>query len=522
MSSAPIRMVIGPAIARLRDRTHSSRDLLNRDPDDAVMRRLAKNRFHLRRTLRRLGTERQRWQEILDSKEGQALEEEEEVFREFKMAGLHFTEWMEQAEEVIDEITVALEEDLDNVSRDSFRGDSVHGDAAADPQLPPQDVEDIHGEVRDGDQPPPVAGHGGNQAPPGANPNLHYRDAVLGQVRGGAGQNPPVGDGRRGPAPLAGPGQQVGQLLAKLPDQKLPLFEGDPLQWPSFWEAFQSQVERRPMEPVDKLYYLLGCLKGRAGRAVAGYQGGENYQNVVDALKRNFGQPHIIADALEAELMNLPQVEDSVESLQSFTESLERICRQLVALGHPENTTMVNLVKNRLPKAILMELVKMERSEGRRWQLTDYRRGLSELVAVREEVHRFTETFKQGPKTWFDDEQGSNSAQEARVFAITKSNREKKRPHCLFCSSDHWSSDCRTVADIGERARMLNEQERCRRCLRKGHKTYECPFERIKCRECGGPHSNVFCTIGSGTKMQDGPKIGPNQTKSGSEAARTN
>jgi hypothetical protein len=39
----------------------------------------------------------------------------------------------------------------------------------------------------------------------------------------------------------------------KLPQLKLPIFSGDPLEWPAFWQSFESAVGGQNLQPVDKL-----------------------------------------------------------------------------------------------------------------------------------------------------------------------------------------------------------------------------------------------------------------------------
>ena len=64
--------------------------------------------------------------------------------------------------------------------------------------------------------------------------------------------------------------------VANLPRLNLPFFYGDPIEWPAFWQAFESSMERQNFRDVDKLNYLFSYLKGKAARAVQGYSGGEN------------------------------------------------------------------------------------------------------------------------------------------------------------------------------------------------------------------------------------------------------
>ncbi|KAL3093937.1 hypothetical protein niasHT_027265 [Heterodera trifolii] len=196
-------------------------------------------------------------------------------------------------------------------------------------------------------------------------------------------------------------------FAARLPQLCLPNFDGDPLEWPAFWQCFESAVDRLPLEPVDKLNYLHGCLRGRAARAVTSYRGGENYAHAVAALKRLFGDPWKIAEALQAELMNLRPVDDDVRSLQDFLETLERVCRQLSNLEMPDDSPFIT--------------------------------GLAEVISIREEVERCLREAKPEGLLQLMHEQRPNRPQRhersehARVFSAAQSSKnqvDRRVPSC--------------------------------------------------------------------------------------------
>ena len=85
--------------------------------------------------------------------------------------------------------------------------------------------------------------------------------------------------------------QPVSQQLprrsySKLPRLVLPKFKGDITQFRSFWDSFESAVQKNPaLSTVDKFNYLNSLLKGRALRTVQGLPITEgNYQSAVDIL----------------------------------------------------------------------------------------------------------------------------------------------------------------------------------------------------------------------------------------------
>ena len=131
-------------------------------------------------------------------------------------------------------------------------------------------------------------------------------------------------------------------------------------------------------------------MRGRAKRAIMGYRPiAEHYEPLKDALKRQFGNERAIRDTLHAELINLSVANESAVSLRSYLEDVERICRSLLAMNHLEDEAIVMMaIKNKLPKNIVLELLKMEKSENIVWKVENLRKGLAEIVSLREEAQR--------------------------------------------------------------------------------------------------------------------------------------
>ncbi|KAL3069590.1 hypothetical protein niasHT_031538 [Heterodera trifolii] len=132
----------------------------------------------------------------------------------------HFTEWMEDAREVLAHI------------EDELNGPPVAAQAhlAGGGQLP--------GAVANAHIPLPAA-------------NQQFQPVIAANAQGVVNVPPPPALNQCGALPA---------FAARLPQLCLPNFDGDPLEWPAFWQSFESAVDRLPLEPVDKLNYLHGCL----------------------------------------------------------------------------------------------------------------------------------------------------------------------------------------------------------------------------------------------------------------------
>ena len=74
----------------------------------------------------------------------------------------------------------------------------------------------------------------------------------------------------------------------------IPPYSGDVLKWKEFWDMFEASIHKeKRYANIVKFTYLKSKLSGDALEAIAGYQlSNENYQIVVDVLKKRFGSSH--------------------------------------------------------------------------------------------------------------------------------------------------------------------------------------------------------------------------------------
>jgi hypothetical protein len=241
----------------------------------------------------------------------------------------------------------------------------------------------------------------------------------------------------------------------KLPKYTLPKFKGDPMLWTSFWEAFEAAVDNQPISDLQKLTYLTGCLDGDANKAVQGYAlTGSNYSLVVEHLKKRYGDEELLSKAFHSELINLPSPGNSIEALRRFSESVERICRQLEHMGQSDDNEVVTMtIMSKLPPWLITKLVEREEdyntransahstlgSNGlpkRKWGTTQLRLDLQEIISLKERVQRTLSNVKpkmlegekdSKPRNTKDHPTGrvkssDDDHHKGRAFGITKAN----------------------------------------------------------------------------------------------------
>ena len=110
----------------------------------------------------------------------------------------------------------------------------------------------------------------------------------------------------------------------KLPQLKLPTFEGDILEFRAFWDQFSAAVDNKDLDDVVKLQLLLNCLKGSIKKSVSGYRlDAKSYSLVVEYLKKLFLNPPKVIETLIMRLVKLPTPTYTYTGLHSFKGEIQ-------------------------------------------------------------------------------------------------------------------------------------------------------------------------------------------------------
>ena len=80
----------------------------------------------------------------------------------------------------------------------------------------------------------------------------------------------------------------------------------------------------------------------------------------------------------------------------------------------------------------------------------------------------------------------------AGTLHLKTETRENTKITCVFCGKNHFSSECKTVADAEKRKEILMKNGRCYKCIGTGHSARNCERKR-KCRNCAGNHHQAIC-----------------------------
>jgi hypothetical protein len=83
------------------------------------------------------------------------------------------------------------------------------------------------------------------------------------------------------------------------------MFAGDALEFPTLWTAFESLIESKVKDPIERLYFLGQYTVGKAKDVIKGClqrktndgYGETNANSAIHSKQRQFGDPFKIANA---------------------------------------------------------------------------------------------------------------------------------------------------------------------------------------------------------------------------------
>ncbi|RXN10003.1 hypothetical protein ROHU_031096 [Labeo rohita] len=129
----------------------------------------------------------------------------------------------------------------------------------------------------------------------------------------------------------------------RLPVPEPTIFAGDPLKFIDWKMSFMALIDRKPLPPGEKMFYLKNYLVGEARKAVEGYfyrNSEDAYQGAWKVLQDRYGNPFILQRAFRDKLIRWPKigVNDPL-ALRDFTDFLQGCVE---AIPHVKGLAILN------------------------------------------------------------------------------------------------------------------------------------------------------------------------------------
>ncbi|KAK7944331.1 hypothetical protein WMY93_000059 [Mugilogobius chulae] len=309
------------------------------------------------------------------------------------------------------------------------------------------------------------------------------------------------------------------QCLTALPKREIPMFDGDPLKYYTFINAFENGVEKNTNNNSDRLYYMEQHTKGYAKELVRSCQHLNpeyGYAKAKSLLKEHFGNEHKVAAAYMNRALSWPTIRpDEVSALQDYSLFLWSCCtameevQYLHDLDMPSN--MLNVI-SKLPYKLKdkwrSQVCELQERQQRRAKFSDITDFIEKQVKILTDpvfgcIQDANTTSSKGT-----NRQRLSSRSGGASFATTvdpveygpQSASDKKdimavreRNACLYCGAGHTLDMCAQLGKIAheEKIRFLKENGICFGCLGTGHISRYCR-KRLSCIKCDFKHPTVL------------------------------
>ena len=261
---------------------------------------------------------------------------------------------------------------------------------------------------------------------------------------------------------------QVGQVTAspalvksaKLPKLVITKFSRELTDWPRFWNQFDAEIDRSEVAVITKFLYLKELVDLKVKTAIDGLPlMTDGYQRAKNILTSKYGQVSKIVNAYVQNIMALPMITGS------HPKKIHEFCKKL--LFNVQSLEMLGKLK----------------------EISGYvRMSIDKLQGIRGDLEGRTTIGESGTfqNSWKPSGSGLRdilslpnvNCPRGRLTGKSHPETDERVQGCVYCEKpDHKSVDCKTVASVNERKRVLSNRHLCFNCTGTRHKAADC-----KCR----------------------------------------
>ncbi len=275
-----------------------------------------------------------------------------------------------------------------------------------------------------------------------------------------------------------------------LPKLTLPSFNGEIMNWPTFWDSFSFALHNNPRLPnIQKFSYLKSLMQDEAARTIEGFTlCNANYQQAINLLQQRYGQIQKITAAYMSNLLQLPSPAANIRELRYFYDRLETNIRGLEALGEAQDSygnLLIPIILERLSSETRRNLARENKTKT--WTLSDLRQAIYREIDIMDAGNTHKDQTYLIPTASFH----TGVRKETTYNRKSPKFQREVEKLCVFCERVH-QDECNTVSDISVRISIVKKKELCFNCLSKSHQAVNCP-SRFRCRKCKGKHHSFTC-----------------------------
>ena len=274
----------------------------------------------------------------------------------------------------------------------------------------------------------------------------------------------------------------------KLPKLEVPTFDGNILNWRSFWDQFCVSVhDRSTLSDSEKLVYLQHSLKnGSAKKVIEGLsRSGEFYTEAIECLKIRYDRPRLIHQTHVRMIVEALQLKDGMgKELRRLHDTVQQHLRALKAMDYePSGPFITSVLELKLDANTMFE---WQRHSQDNTDVPHYRK-LLDFINLRAQA---SETPQSNRKR----SESRNSAQGNNPIASFATNAADSTADCVLCKGEkHPLYACMRFKALthDKMVSTLKSNNLCMNCLRPGHFVKQCKSAH-RCRQCQKPHHTLL------------------------------
>ena len=277
----------------------------------------------------------------------------------------------------------------------------------------------------------------------------------------------------------------------KLPKIDVPTFDGNILNWQTFWEQFSIAIhDRTNLSDTEKLVYLRHSLKdGTAKKVIEGLsQSGDQYDEAITCLKSRYDRPRLIHQTHVKKVVEItPLKEGSGKELRFLHDAAQQHLRALKAMGQePSGSFITSLLELKLDQNTMFEWQKFSHDSTKMPHYNDLLRFIDLRAQASETISPET---RKSTRSDYNQPRRTLPAKPVASFTANATG-----DNCCLCRNEkHPLYACSKfkALPLDKMVSTLKTYELCLNCLRSGHFSKQCPSAN-RCRKCQRPHHTLI------------------------------
>ena len=284
-------------------------------------------------------------------------------------------------------------------------------------------------------------------------------------------------DGFRGfPSPEQEP--PIAQDILKLPEIKLPVFDGDIKHWQHFRDLVSDLIINNPnLRDSTKFFHLHSCLSPKLQQSLANIpQSANNFSVAWETLTKRYDNPRLLVNAHISELFHPPLYQpNSSASVRSLIDHIQANVAALRAMRLSvsiEDLLISQLILNQLDP----ETLKL-------WEQHTAVDSVPSLLNLIDFLERRARVLDISPLNQCTDSVNPR-------FPPNRFNPTNKK--CQYCAQRHSVFYCQQFLNlsVSERNKQVKLRNLCRNCLVKLGPNHVCSSRT--CQHCCRPHHTLL------------------------------